>query len=166
VSLCTGDRRPALEPVMTKQPNIWIGTPEDITAGVDSGDLRKPGAVFMIIGERGRLTRQQAERMGAQWQSHVTRHPNGVFAFTVEGYDDDPRELWQIDEVAHYGREWACFAGMNNLTAAARLVGPQSASGRQMPDLNNLGLLAACGAFGEELKAVALAAVSPQTTSN
>lgn len=131
------------------QTDMWVGVSEDLIQGIDDGELQDAGMCIMEIGERGQLTRQQARRMGTQWRKLVQRHPDGVFWFSVDGYGDDPRELWEIPEVVRYVRQWARFAGMDDLEAAVRLLGPQSPVGRAMPNANNLGLLGACGVFGD-----------------
>lgn len=139
-----------------QQPDAWIGTPEDIAEGIDDRALQWPGAHHMIIGERGHLTQQGAQRMGTQWRKFAQRYPDGVFGFSIEGYGDDPRELWEIPEVVGYVQQWARHAGMDDLATATRLVGPNSPAGREIPEQRNLTLLAACGVFGEEMKATAL----------
>jgi hypothetical protein len=48
-----------------KQPDVWVGTPEDINEGIEDGHLQL-GAVFMVLGERGMLMRQEASRRAAQ----------------------------------------------------------------------------------------------------
>ena len=94
-------------------------------------------AILMMIGKRGELTPQEAERMGgARWRMEVQRNPRAEFMIIVSGYDDDPRELWQISEVVSYVKLWAAAAGIGDVATAQRLH-------RQ-----SLGLLGLCGVFG------------------
>jgi hypothetical protein len=92
--------------------------------------------VWMTIGKRDALTPQEAERMGACWREEVQRNPHAEFMITIDGYDDDPRELWQIPEVTNYVRQWAAAAGMQAATAQ-RLLGDQGYA-----------FLGLCGVFG------------------
>jgi hypothetical protein len=77
------------------------------------------------------------------------------------GFDEDPREIWDIPEAARYVRWWARFSGMNDLATAERYaldapeVGVASLNIQSIAG-SNVGLLAACGVFGDEMKATAL----------
>jgi hypothetical protein len=58
------------------------------------------------------------------------------------GYDEDPREIHEIDSAAEYVRLWARLSGITDLEQTALgPIGPVGAA-----------FLAACGAFGEEIR--------------
>jgi hypothetical protein len=53
----------------------------------DPAEIEKSADAFVLIGQ-------------------VNKNP---LTYAVGGYDDDPRELWDVPEVLHYLREWcAC----------------------------------------------------------
>jgi hypothetical protein len=58
-----------------------------------------------------------------------------VYEVLVPGYDDDPRELWEIHEVTRYVRDWARLTGLDDPEHARRHLEPTS------------NLLELCGAF-------------------
>jgi hypothetical protein len=93
--------------------------------------------VWMTIGKRDALTPQEAERMGACWREAVQRNPRAEFLITIDGYDDDQRELWQIPEVVSYVKLWAAAAGMADAATVQRLLGDQGYA-----------FLGLCGVFG------------------
>jgi len=93
-------------------------------------------AIWMLIGKRDELTPQEAERMGARWCREVQCNPRAEFEISIDGYDDDPRELWQIPEVVSYVKLWAAAAGIGDVATAQRL------------NRQSLGLLGLCGVFG------------------
>jgi hypothetical protein len=63
---------------------------------------------------------------------------------SIAGYDQDPRELWELAEVRRFVRRWARAAGLGDPYAAMREIG----NGEQFPNL--LVLLAKCGTFGKD----------------
>ena len=134
---------------MSPEPDMWVETPEDIIEGIDDGYLR-PSYVCTVIGEKGMLTMRAAAQMAAHWQTLVERYPNGRFAISIYGYDDDQRELWEIAEVVHYVRQWAHLTGMNDRATAWRAFG----SAEQ--HMHSYAFLAACGVFDEEIPAAPL----------
>jgi hypothetical protein len=80
----------------------------------------------------------------------------------LTGYDQDPREVWEIPEAARYVRWWAAYAGMDDFEVADSLIGSKSPNSKD-PLLCGAGVsfLAACGAFGEEIKRQSLAGFAP-----
>jgi hypothetical protein len=85
---------------------------------------------------------------------------------TRGGYNEDPREIWDIPEAARYVRWWAHFAGMNDPGIVERYV--LDAPDDRLAMLNdnpmaamNIALLAACGVFGDEMKAIVLRNLKP-----
>jgi hypothetical protein len=97
--------------------------------------------VSFLVGSRGDLTRQAAKRAARSWCRHVARYPKACYVLSLAGYDEDPRNLWEIDEAARYIRRWAHLAGLTSLAEADRYL-----------QEHFVALLAACGAFGEDAK--------------
>lgn len=124
-----------------------------------AGDGSNIGPLTVTIGIRGDLTEQAAQDNAKRWRAVVERYPKASFIVIIPGYDHDPRELWDIPEAADYVRRWAHHAGMDDLDVADDYLGPLSAIGQTHQQLahGNLGFLAACGVFGDENKAKALA---------
>jgi hypothetical protein len=109
-----------------------------IVAGEDLPDELEPYMVF-TIGARDELSRAAARKRGRVWRK-VLRFEEAYLHFL--GYDDDPREIWEIATAAEYVRQWAKYAGIVNFDEAKALpLAPES-----------LGFLVACGVFGEEMK--------------
>ena len=74
-----------------------------------------PGTIDMIwqiIGERGRLTRHEAKCAAKTWNEHLQLQPKAHVILSVSGYDDDPRDLWEFDEVRKFVQQFARFAGI------------------------------------------------------
>jgi hypothetical protein len=63
-------------------------------------DLRKTMVVFTLC-ERGRLHRKALATAVIAWRN-LKIEDNTAIVIHVAGYDDDPRELWQIPEVCEY----------------------------------------------------------------
>jgi hypothetical protein len=102
--------------------------------------------ICVEIGSRGHLSLRDAKRAAATWQQMRRLHPEAEFIFAVQGYDDDPRALWEIPEVAAYVRSWARLVGLDSPEAAERVFG--SLDERQVGA--TLGLLDMCLVFGDE----------------
>jgi hypothetical protein len=92
--------------------------------------------IWMMIGKRGALTPEEAQRMGDAWREAVQRNPGAKFTISIDGFDDDPRELWQIPEAANYVRQWAAAADIDDAVTAQRFLEPRS-----------FALLGLCGVF-------------------
>jgi hypothetical protein len=98
--------------------------------------------VNLVIGTRDKLTVAEARAAGDKYREIIHRYPKAEIYLCLLGYDDDPRELPHIEDVARYIRRFAKFAGINDFeTAFAGPIGEMGAA-----------LLAACGAFGEEIR--------------
>jgi hypothetical protein len=100
---------------------------------------------MLPLGAMGDLTEQRAREAASEWEKAMERNLS-MLVLTIDGYDDDPRELWMIPEVcAHV----CLFARIANITVeqATKLI----------PDACGAGLLAACGAFGEDVMRASLA---------
>ena len=103
--------------------------------------------MHLVIGCRGDLTKHRARSSGEMYRSMRTERPDLFIEVSVAGYDDDPRELPRIPEVARFVRWWAREAG---------ITFPD-----QIDDYNQRAFLAACGAFGNELQEQAMKVIPP-----
>jgi hypothetical protein len=92
-------------------------------------------------------THEKLRQLGGKLYGAI---PKLSFGITMLGYNEDPREIWQIEDAARYVRWWARYAGMDNEAAVLR------AGQINMFAAINYGLLVACGVFGEEAKAKAI----------
>jgi hypothetical protein len=122
------------------------------------------GLIWILIGSRDELNKAAAKRMGDLWRKATQHYPCAAFLFFMFGFDEDPREMWEIPDVAHYVRQWARFAGMDDLDAALHWFGRNSHAYpilqemiRQRGGIPGIGFLAACGVFGERLRQEAIA---------
>ena len=68
-----------------------------------------PSAIFIQAGARGELTELEAGET-AMATLLALRQPGAVVHWFVDGYDDDPRPLWEIPEVAAQIRRAAAMA--------------------------------------------------------
>src|SRR5713101_5410716 len=62
--------------------------------------------IAINIGARGRLTTKEAKVCADAWHKAVASYPKGIFCPTILGYDEDPRELWEFEDVREYVRQW------------------------------------------------------------
>src|SRR6266851_5124139 len=69
--------------------------------------------INIAVGFRGELTAAKAKYFADYWRKAAIKHPKAWFCPTIYGYDDDPRELWEFEEVREYVRQWAQFAGIH-----------------------------------------------------
>jgi hypothetical protein len=142
------------------------GIPKDLPPGDGEGMM-----IPFIIGMRGRLSKGEARKGAAMWRDAIVRYPKAIFYLTMLGYDQDPREIWEIVDAARYVRWFAKYSELNDMETALRWFGPGSATMEAAtvpgagPGLKvvagTLGFLAGCGVFGEEFKRQALSAVKP-----
>jgi hypothetical protein len=92
------------------------------------------------------------------WRHMAARYPKAIFYLHLLGYDQDPREIWEIVEAARYVRSFARAAGLDDMDAALQFFGPDSPTmkaGEASGDVKlcgTAGFLAACGVFGDDLK--------------
>jgi hypothetical protein len=113
--------------------------------------------VPITIGARGDLSKAEAKKGAAMWREVIKRYPKACFMITLLGYNEDPREVWEFRDARRYVRWWARFTGLDDITTAERFFGPSSPVGQAFGIRGNgVGFLAACGAFGEELRQRAL----------
>jgi hypothetical protein len=95
--------------------------------------------ILVTIGHRGALTAREAKACAELWRTATARHPKAIFNPSLFGYDSDPRELYEFEDVRLYLRQWAQFAG---------IAGPQDIKVEVVYSL--VALLAACGCAGFE----------------
>jgi hypothetical protein len=103
------------------------------------------GLIMIEIGARHELTVAVAKHMATQWRRLVDAYPRAEFTILLLGFDEDPREIWEIPSAAKYVRQWAKFAGIHS---------PKDIG-------SSLGFLAACGVFGEAYRRRSLANIKP-----
>ena len=145
------DQRPdqAAHRHVRAQTDMWVGVSEDLIQGIDDGELQDAGMCIMEIGERGQLTRQQARRMERNGASSCSAIQTGCSGSRSTATATIHASCGRSRKSSRYVRQWARFAGMDDLEAAVRLLGPQSPVGRAMPNANNLGLLGRAELFGD-----------------
>jgi len=68
--------------------------------------------VFIEIGGRDNLTRQVIEEVRTAPLLAARAQPGRPIVLMVGGYDDDPRELWDIPEAAAHIRAYAVSSGL------------------------------------------------------
>ena len=70
--------------------------------------------VIVAFGGKGHLDDATLRHMsGAPAMVHA-RHPGASIELTMDGYDDDPRSLWDIPEAAAYVRRYAKAAKLTD----------------------------------------------------
>ncbi len=123
------------------------GVTFDIAKPHALGDAAIEGALIAFnMGSRDDLSDMAAKKAADGWRKLMTRIEavRGIVVF-LAGWDHDPRALGDIPEAADYVRRWARFASIT-LPSTMALV----TAGKLQPD--TLGLLAACGVFGEDIR--------------
>lgn len=96
-----------------------------------------PTAVFLGIGGKGHLDDATLRKMQDAPRMVHAAHPNAEITLFIDGYDNDPRELWQIEEVVQYIRRFARASGLHDWKGELFLV----------LDSVSKGLLIACDAI-------------------
>jgi hypothetical protein len=71
-----------------------------------------PEAVIVQIGEKGELTRVLARDAAEAMVTAREAYPEATLTLTVDGFDADPREIWDIPEARAYVRDFAGFAAL------------------------------------------------------
>jgi hypothetical protein len=105
-----------------------------------------------LIGRRDCLTKAAARHGGEEWCKIFRRYPKAKAIPHMAGFDEDPRQIWEIVEAARYVRWWARYAG---------IIRPEDPFAVIVPEC--VGFLTACAVFGEELRQGALANTNPTT---
>jgi hypothetical protein len=91
------------------------------------------------IGKRGNLTHGSPKRNARAFREIAVLQPQAELCPSIDGYDDDPRGLWEIPEVRAYLCRWAQFAGLTSSADADELK----------IEVNMCGVLAKCGVFDD-----------------
>lgn len=94
----------------------------------------EPDVIHQMLGTRGELTRQAAKAAAKAWKDLLQRAPKAYVMLSIAGYDDDPRALWEFDEVKKFVQQFARFAGIDEVTDY-----------RERLSDDTVALLAACG---------------------
>lgn len=95
--------------------------------------------ILIQAGQRGCLTASHARVTGLATQLALRRHPSARIDWWVAGYDTDPRELWDIPQVAAHIRSCAEAAGFTDGYSLPR----DQVTGEMVL------LLVKCGVFGD-----------------
>lgn len=56
----------------------------------------------------------QAKMAARKWEEMLTCAPAARVMLSISGYDDDPRGLWEFEEVRRFVQQFARFAGIND----------------------------------------------------
>jgi hypothetical protein len=117
--------------------------PQDLTGEIvgDADVMHNVGSVVIMLGTRGHLTEQYAREAADSFRQMRARLPKAEIALTVGGYDDDPRELFQVPEVCRFVQFWAGVAGVSGWRIAETIPWHSS---------DDLALLVRCGVFGDD----------------
>lgn len=68
------------------------------------------------IGGRGYFTEATLRKMKDAPRLVLQQSPRVEITLMIDGYDDDPRELWQIPEAVDYVRRYAKASGLHDWT--------------------------------------------------
>jgi hypothetical protein len=90
------------------------------------------------------LTESMAKAAAGAFLKIKKRAGAGMVILSLSGWNDDPREIWDIPEAAEYVRLWGRLVGFNESMSPIMLA-------RALIPLNcnAVTLLAACGCFGD-----------------
>ncbi len=80
-------------------PELVFATFDNI-GGID-GPIR---AIFVQIGEAGDLTCARASAAATAIMDARRIYPDATLSLCLNGYDDDPREIWQVPEAKAFVR--------------------------------------------------------------
>lgn len=72
------------------------------------------GTIVMEIGGRGHLGDDVLHRMCRGPALAHRQSPQAMIILTIGGYDEDPRELWQIPETREYIRNFCKLSGLHD----------------------------------------------------
>jgi hypothetical protein len=64
-------------------------------------------AILMVIGSKGDLSARRAGESAVSVKLIAERYPDASLSLHIDGFDDDPRELWEIPEAARFIRWFA-----------------------------------------------------------
>lgn len=124
---------------MTDKPDLILGLHEDFEAMLDAMASDPPDMIVMCIGAPGAMRPQDARKAAASFKLAVRRLPRSTYiAATIDGFDQDPREVYDIPAAAEQFREFgrAAFGGNGFHPLVQRL------------EEGTIAVLVQCGAFG------------------
>lgn len=98
--------------------------------------------IFLEIGGKDRLSIDDLIKSAFAFKMARAVYPRAMLAFTISGYDDDPRELYDIPEAAAYIRAWAHRAGIGDWREAIKV--PWEPGG------SSLAMLQECHTFADD----------------
>jgi len=64
-------------------------------------------AILMVIGGKSDLSAKRAIESAEQVKVIAEYYPDASLSLHLDGFDDDPRELWDIPEAARFIRQFA-----------------------------------------------------------
>jgi hypothetical protein len=86
---------------MSKKPvGVFVQTFDNIISGSDQPDLKQAMLAFSI-GSKGEMDRRAMAAAVLAWRA-LKIEKNTAIVMHFGGYDDDPRELWEIPEVRRF----------------------------------------------------------------
>ena len=96
--------------------------------------------VMMEIGYSDDLSLETAKLSAVKWLTAIKAFKPAALAFSIGGYDDDPRSLWEIPEVCRFVQWWSQLVKLDTIervNSTPWIDGPM-----------HMAVLARCGAFG------------------
>lgn len=73
---------------------------------------------MICIGGKGHMGEEELRSMALAVSAVHREHPDAPITLVLDGYDDDPRSLWDIQEAADYVRRYAMASGLHNWRGA------------------------------------------------
>ena len=73
--------------------------------------------IVIGIGGKGQFGDQTLRQMRDAPRQLLQHNPKAEICLWIDGYDDDPRELWNIPEAADYIRRYAKASGLHDWTS-------------------------------------------------
>src|SRR5215468_5922451 len=94
----------------TSHQNLFYENGVPVNAPPGDGE----GMVIPVcIGMRGHLSKGEARQAARMWREVVARYPKAAVYLHLPGYNQDPREIWEIVDAARYVRWFARAAGLD-----------------------------------------------------
>jgi len=67
--------------------------------------------IIYVVGDKNELTREIAIKSAISFMLTILSNRHAPITMVMAGYDDDPREIWQIPECLEYMRVFAETCG-------------------------------------------------------
>lgn len=84
--------------------------------------------IFLEIGTIGHFSPDDAAKAALAFRLARAQSPQATVGFFVGGYDEDPREIYDIPEAVAYIRRWAKLAGLRLARSGDAAMGAGSLS--------------------------------------